>query len=62
MVTLAILQDPSVKHWLGGVEPVWTLLDQFSSAALSRPPSPLTVPIRLASDLAYGETQQSAIV
>lgn len=61
MVTLAILQNPSVKHWLGGVEPVWTLLDETSFAALSRPPSSATGPIRLAPDLTEAETQQSAI-
>ena len=61
MVTLAILQDPSVKHWLGGIEPVWTLLNESSFAALSRPPSPVTGPIRLASDLTEVETQQSAM-
>ena len=36
VVTLAILQNPSVKHWLGGIEPVWTLLDESSFAALTR--------------------------
>jgi hypothetical protein len=61
VVTLAILQDPSVKHWLGGIEPVWTLLNEASFAALSRPPSPVSGPIRLASDLTEAETQQSAI-
>lgn len=61
MVTLSILKDPSVKHWLGGIEPVWTLLNESSFAALSRPPSPVTGPIRLSSDLTYEETQQSAI-
>ncbi|MFT5510782.1 MAG: hypothetical protein ACI89J_003879 [Hyphomicrobiaceae bacterium] len=61
LVTLAILQDPSVKHWLGGIEPAWTLLDQLSFGALSRPPSSTTGPIRLASDLTHEETQQSAV-
>jgi len=61
VVTLAILQDPSAKHWLGGIEPVWTLLNETSFASLSRPPSPLTGPIRLATDLTYEEIQQSAI-
>jgi hypothetical protein len=61
VVTLAILQYPSVKHWLGGIEPVWTLLNEASFAALSRPPSPVSGPIRLASDLTEPETQQSAI-
>ena len=61
MVTLAILHDPSIKRWLGGIEPVWTLLDQVSFAALSRPPSPTRGPIRLASDLTHEEIQQSAV-
>jgi len=61
VLSLSILHNPSVKHWLGGIEPVWTLLDQPSFAALSRPPSPVTGPIRLASDLTEAETQQSAI-
>jgi hypothetical protein len=61
VLTLAILQDPSVKHWLGGIEPVWTLLNGSSFAALSRPPSPVTCAISLASDLTEVETQQSAM-
>ena len=56
-----MLQNPSVKSWLGGIEPVWTLLDQASFAALRRPPSPTAGPIRLASDLTHKEVQQSAV-
>ena len=37
MVAPGMLQNPSVKHWLGGVEPAWTLLDQASWAALREP-------------------------
>jgi hypothetical protein len=55
-----MLQNPSIKSWLGGVEPAWTLLDQASFAALHRPPSPTAGPIRLASDLKHEEVLQSA--
>jgi hypothetical protein len=47
MVAPGMLQNPSVKHWLGGVEPAWPLLDQASFAALREPPSPTAGPIRL---------------
>jgi hypothetical protein len=47
VVKFPILQDPAVKYWFGGIEPVWTLLNETSFASLSRPPSPLTGPIRL---------------
>ena len=61
MIAPGMLQNPSVKNWLGGVEPAWTLLDQASFAALHRPPSPSAGPIRLASDLTLEEVQQSAV-
>jgi hypothetical protein len=61
VVALAVLQDPLVRRWLGGVEPAWTLLDQGSFAALGRSPSPAAGPIRLASDLTREEIQQSAV-
>jgi hypothetical protein len=35
-----MLQNESVKRWLGGLEPAWTLLDDASFAALRAPPSP----------------------
>jgi len=56
-----MLHNPSVKRWLGGVEPAWTLLDQPSFAALREPPSPTAGAIRLAVDLTYDEFQQSAM-
>jgi hypothetical protein len=56
-----MLQNPSVRNWLGGIEPAWTLLDMASFNALRRPPSPTAGPIRLAADLADGEIQQSAV-
>jgi hypothetical protein len=61
MVAPGMLQNPSVRNWLGGIEPAWTLLDMASFNALRRPPSPTAGPIRLAADLADGEIQQSAV-
>lgn len=61
-VAFGLLQDPSMKAWLGGVEPAWTLLDQASFNALRQlPPSPSGGPIRLATDLTPDELQQSAV-
>jgi len=56
-----MLENPSVKRWLGGVEPAWTLLDQESFFALHRPPSPTEGPIRLANDLAPEEILRSSV-
>jgi hypothetical protein len=61
MADAGFLQDPSIRRWLGGVEPVWTLLDQSSFMALRRPPSPKSGSIRLAADLTNQELQQSAV-
>ena len=56
-----MLGNPSVRTWLGGVEPVWTLLDQASFSALRHPPSPTAGPIRLAADLPQDELRRSAV-
>ena len=56
-----MLGNPSVRTWLDGVEPVWTLLDQASFFALRHPPSPTAGPIRLAADLTQDELQRSAV-
>jgi hypothetical protein len=61
MVAPGMLQNPSVRNWLGGIEPAWTLLDLASFNALRRPPSPTAGPIRLAADLADDEIQQSSV-
>lgn len=61
MVAPGMLQNPSVRTWLAGVEPAWTLLDQASFSALHEPPSPVAGPIRLAADLAQEEIRQSAV-
>jgi hypothetical protein len=55
------LLNPSMKSWLGGIEPAWRLLDHASLRALRRPPSPSEGPFRLASDLTPPEIQQSAV-
>jgi hypothetical protein len=56
-----MLRDPSVRTWLAGVEPAWTLLDQASFAALHEPPSPMPGPVRLAADLTQEEIRQSPV-
>jgi hypothetical protein len=62
MVAPVLLQDPSVRAWLGGIEPAWTLLDQLSFDSLRHvPPLPSGRPIRLATDLSADELQQSAV-
>jgi hypothetical protein len=61
VVAPGMLQNSSVKTWLAGVEPAWTLLDQASFTALHEPPSPMAGPIRLAADLTQAEVQQSAV-
>jgi hypothetical protein len=61
VVTPGKLQSDSVKQWLGGLEPAWTLLEYDSFTGLRRPPSPTTGPIRLAADLAYDEIERSAV-
>jgi hypothetical protein len=61
VVAPGMLQNQSVKTWLAGVEPAWTLLDQASFAALHQPPSPMAGPIRLAADFTQEEIRQSAV-
>jgi hypothetical protein len=56
-----MLQNESVKRWLGGLEPAWTLLSYDSFTALHAPPSPKTGPIRLATDLTKDEIEQSTV-
>ena len=62
VVAPGMLQTPSVKTWLAGVEPAWTLLDYASFVALHEPPSRMDGPIQLASDLTNEELEQSAVV
>ena len=61
MIASGVPQGPSLKTWLGGIEPAWRLLDPMSFAALRHPPSPTAGPIRFASDLTPSEIQQSAV-
>jgi hypothetical protein len=61
MVAPGMLQNPSVRTWLGGIEPAWTLLDQASFDALQRPPHPIRGPIRLTYDLPVEDIQRSAV-
>ena len=61
MVAPGMLQNESVKRWLGGLEPAWTLLSYGSFTALRGPPSPKTGAIRLATDLTKDEIEQSAV-
>src|SRR5689334_4235130 len=51
VVAPGMLQNESVKRWLGGLEPAWTLLDSNSFKAPHDPPSPTAGAIRLATDL-----------
>jgi hypothetical protein len=56
-----MLQNPSVRTWLGDVVPAWTLLDQAGLSALRHPPHPRNGPIRFATDLSPEEIHLSAI-
>lgn len=56
-----MLENPSVKAWLGGIEPAWTLLDQDSFAALYRPPTTPGSAIHLARNLSPDEIGRSAV-
>ena len=61
MVAPGMLQNLSVRNWLGDIEPAWTLLDQASFDALQRPPHPILGPIRLTYDLPVEDIQRSAV-
>ncbi|MDP2372888.1 hypothetical protein [Reyranella sp.] len=61
VVAPAILQNPSFKRWLGGIEPAWALLDQANFEALRHPPLPPAGVIRLAPDFSPDEIGRSAV-
>ena len=61
MVAPGMLQNLSVRNWLGDIEPAWTLLDQASFDALQQPPHPILGPIRLTYDLPVEDIQRSAV-
>jgi hypothetical protein len=61
MVAEDFLQDPQVRHWLGGVEPAWTLLTFESLRALPQEPSTVQTAIRIANDLSADEVAGSPV-
>ncbi len=60
-MTTSIIDDPEVRRWLGGVEPIWTLLAPESMGALLRPPSSSNRALMLARDLTESEINASAV-
>jgi len=61
MVAPGFLKNPGVIHWLGGVEPAWTLLTFESMNALRQEPSIENRALTLANDLTDVEIAQSAV-
>jgi hypothetical protein len=61
MVAPGFLKNPEVAHWLGGVEPAWTLLTFESMNALRQEPSIENRALTLANDLTGVEIAQSAV-
>jgi len=61
VVAPGMLQNPSVRNWLGGIVPAWTLLDQPSFDALRIPLTPRGGAICLAVDFSPEEIGQSAV-
>ena len=64
MVAPGYLQNPDVRRWLDGVEPVWTMLEFNSLNAFFfdfRSPLVVKRAIRLEPDLADAETSGSAV-
>ncbi len=57
-----MLENPLVKAWLAGIEPVWTLLTYESFSALVAACEPPNGPVRLAVDLTPGETALFPVV
>ncbi len=55
------MQDPQIRKWLDGVEPVWTLLTFDSLRALRQEPSAVQTAIRIANDLNADEIACSAV-
>jgi hypothetical protein len=62
MVRPGMLENPSVKGWLGGIEPVWTLLTYESFSALVAASEPPNGPVRLTADLMPAEQALSPVV
>jgi hypothetical protein len=61
MVAEDFVQDPQIRKWLDGVEPVWTLLTFDSLRALRQEPSAVQTAIRIANDLNADEIAASAV-
>ena len=61
MVAPGFLQNPSVRKWLKGVEPVWTMLDFDSFDALRAEPSASNHAIRLEPNLTETVLSGSAV-
>jgi len=61
VVASDFLDDPEVRHWLGGAEPAWALLDMESLNALRREPSKDNRALRLANNLTAAEIAESAV-
>jgi hypothetical protein len=51
MVAEDFVQDPQIRKWLDGVEPVWTLLTFDRLRALRQEPSVVQTAIRIPNDL-----------
>ena len=52
---------PSIRSWLGDIQPAWTLLDPATLSSLYSQPSPSGRPITLAKDFSIEEIGQSAV-
>ena len=61
MVAPGFLENPEVRLWLDGVEPVWTMLDVDSFNALHDEPSANNHAIRLKPNLTDAEISGSAV-
>jgi hypothetical protein len=61
VVAPGFLQNPEVRRWLNGIEPIWTMLEFDSFNALHEEPSASNQAIRLEPDLADVEISVSAV-
>src|SRR5262249_53384933 len=56
------LQNPEVRRWLNGVEPVWTMLDFGGYTVLRQEPLPGNEAIQLRPDLTESDLAVSAVL
>jgi hypothetical protein len=61
MTRPGFLSNPSVRHWLGDIEPAWTVLTDESFSALAAEPSVANTALRVANDLTAAELDTSAV-